>query len=229
MGCDAHPIFEVKTNGRWGFVDSKSAFFERFYSEHDGWNRDAYNNRPPLIRVFGDRSYRLFATLADVRNHDGITPLFPDRGLPDDCSPEAQREIGDAGLDLHSHTHFTLRELVDTNWDAIGQEDTEIVLFADQYLTYMGTGELPDDANDWAPIHKDTGEVSKEEMIILLMANDPKNLVRRSKGDRVGPYVKVRLPVPYRLIVPELIQTGIPELLKLGKPDEVRVLIAFDN
>jgi hypothetical protein len=138
--------------------------------------------------------------------------------------------------DYHSHTYFTVQELLDTDWDATGMAACDVILYADQYLAYRETQMAPSEVEEF-PWEKDdfTREVTPVEMDLLLMSNDIKTLVkdRRSQGrkfkTRAGPYVKVTTPLTYRQLVPELLEI-IPDLQKLHKdPACVRVVIAYDN
>ena len=88
MGCDIHPIFQRRANGKWVDVPTK---YE------------------------GNRHYFLFAWLADVRNgygfagtptHDPIQPIVAPRGLPQDFDTRDQ-DIGD-----HSYSWLTADEIL---------------------------------------------------------------------------------------------------------------------
>lgn len=98
MGCDIHLHLERldHAKGEWVWVE------------------------PPEIELFDDykirdwysgRNYELFAALADVRNRADITPISDPRGLPQDVTSESRRESDEYGIDGHSHSWLTLREL----------------------------------------------------------------------------------------------------------------------
>lgn len=106
MGCDIHMCVEVK------------------YSNDDFWtNADymrinpykEYPDEPYLIQVplFSDRDYFLFATLADVRNYDSTPYISKPRGIPEDVTDNTYCKIKEWGEDGHSHSYFTLKELID--------------------------------------------------------------------------------------------------------------------
>ncbi len=60
--------------------------------------------------IYSDRNYRLFAALANVRNYgDEIDTPIPQRGIPEDASPEYAQEAAD--VDGHSHSWMTVGEL----------------------------------------------------------------------------------------------------------------------
>lgn len=96
MGCDIHIFLERKNNkNRW--VDSMI------------YGNDVYGEGlKPLSDYW--RDYTLFATLAGVR---GDNPIEVPKGIPEDCSPEYRKLCEDWGDDGHSHSYFTLRELID--------------------------------------------------------------------------------------------------------------------
>lgn len=96
MGCDIHIFVERKNNeNRWvdSMIYENSVYGEGF---------------TPLSDY--ERDYGLFATLAGVR---GDNPIEYPKGIPEDCSPEYRKLCEDWGDDGHSHSYFTLRELLD--------------------------------------------------------------------------------------------------------------------
>ena len=191
-----------------------------------------------LVQTLGNRNYTLFAVLSNVRNNNGIRPLpFSENGVPEDPSPGVEKNCSLNDSDLHSHTYFTLEDLLAVDPNEIAEDHSEVILFADQYQIYKETGKAPEDAQEYPWDHsEETREVTPEEMTMLLMSNDVKKLAKRRKSKdhdgemiRMGPYVKVVVPRSYKQIVPMLFEVVVPELQKLGKPDAVRVVIAYDN
>lgn len=252
MGCDSHPCIEVKgRNGRWGLFDEKYHYYKELEKEGLDYSQ-LFERRPSFINALGNRNYTLFSVLAGVRNSDPyITPLFDGRGVPDDVSKATMKQIP-FDSDYHSHTYFTVAELLETDWDETAGNG-EVCLYAADYLSWKETGKVPPTAVPDHPENSDrtTREVSEEEMVMMLLAHSPKELTRlklnpyqaqhRRKEKRAGkvfdkpltklrsgPYVKVQTPLSYRQIVPGFIEC-IPDLQKLGEPDKVRVVIAFDN
>lgn len=88
MGCDIHLFVEVKKEGEWECIS-------------DDW--------------YDGRSYSLFGILADVRNYSKFPPISKPRGLPEDFSLKSYREH--YGWDGHSDSYYSLKELLDFNWD----------------------------------------------------------------------------------------------------------------
>ena len=242
MGTDAHPLIEVRgRNHRWGLKDDKDRYWRMFKREKLSYEEvDA--RKPFAINYLGSRNYRMFGGLADVRNYrDGVTPLFPRRGTPVDASAPVRRYMNKEKGDLHSHTYFTLQELLDADLDAACSK-MEFGLMPTQYANWRDTGVLDKDAEEaWLveqatedPIHR---AVSEEEMLLLLASGDPKTLTKKCdkylplrKGAKTlgGPFVKLYIPISYRRLLPELDQL-IESLKEYGPPDRVRVIIAFDN
>ena len=95
MGCDIH-IFLERKNSKNQWVDSMV------------YKNDPYVGFRPLSHYA--RSYTLFATLAGVRGDD---PIEYPKGIPEDCSLEYKKLCDVWEGDGHSHSYFTLRELLD--------------------------------------------------------------------------------------------------------------------
>ena len=71
-----------------------------------------YSDQP-----YGGRCYRLFGALAGVRD-TSIDMIVPGRwdALPDDESDEVKGISDEWGMDAHSHSHLTLRELMNSKY-----------------------------------------------------------------------------------------------------------------
>jgi hypothetical protein len=123
MGCDIHLYVEAKPleQDRWIRIDRQISF-------HEGWDD---REKQVITLDWGDgRNYNAFAMLADVRNGsgfagvdtgDGFEPIAMPRGLPEDASPSVYDESERWGVDGHSHSYFTLRELL--NLETLGYWD----------------------------------------------------------------------------------------------------------
>jgi hypothetical protein len=94
MGTDIHLHTEIKVNGVW-----------QHYSQ-------------PRI----PRDYRLFAKLANVRNHWNIVPIAEPRGLPDDVTFTTKFDANRWDDDGHDHSWLTGVELASAlAWYDTGQ------------------------------------------------------------------------------------------------------------
>lgn len=91
MGTDIHLRAQVRRQGEW----------------HD---------EVVPSKLLGWRNYSVFAALAGVRNSDGVPPIAPPRGLPDDlrgAEPDPA-EIADC---CHDTSWLTLAELQAYDWE----------------------------------------------------------------------------------------------------------------
>ena len=80
---------------------------DTWYWEDTYWRADEY---------YHDRNYFLFAILADVRNQFRIDPLSEPRGIPADSCYPIKYIVNEWKGDGHSHSYFTLKELLDVDW-----------------------------------------------------------------------------------------------------------------
>ncbi|UOF77352.1 hypothetical protein [Caudoviricetes sp.] len=107
MGCDIHLYVERNEGGNWAQAlppaDWCSNRLERTTKEIKSYDQGKW---------FWDRHYELFAWLADVRNYHDQEPLADKRGLPENVSAPVKAESDDYGCDGHSHTWFTVAELM---------------------------------------------------------------------------------------------------------------------
>ncbi len=107
MGCDIHFYVEVRKDGEW-----KSA---------DKWKFDVRVQEVFVeshTRFYTERNYDLFSALTDgkVRSCTKFRALSKPRGLPIDLSVEVAANAKQWGSDGHSHSHFTLEELLTVDW-----------------------------------------------------------------------------------------------------------------
>lgn len=101
MGCDIHTFVEIKKNGEWQKANIEMP--------------DDYSGT--TLEPFDNRSYSMFAVLAGVRNYSGITPIKEPAGIPEDASFAFNTEHGEWASWAHSGTYYTLKELLDFDWD----------------------------------------------------------------------------------------------------------------
>lgn len=109
MGCDIHLYTETKKiiegETKWVISDffMKNPFFG-IYSYEEEYER---------ISIYRHRSYRLFSLLANVRNYLNSPFICEPKGFPEDASEFVRSENERWGCDAHSHSYFTLRELIE--------------------------------------------------------------------------------------------------------------------
>lgn len=115
MGCDIHCQVEKKNGELWEKI---SGFKSDYYQEgHEYFGKDEFKSADSPI---DGRNYDLFALLADVRNGRGfagcitgdpIVPISQPKGLPVDVSEEIKKESAEWGIDGHSHSWLTVKEI----------------------------------------------------------------------------------------------------------------------
>ena len=94
---------DVPTKFRWVSADS--------WKKEDGEWRVEWNKQ-----LYSDRNYYLFGILADVRNRGGVEPINYPKGIPDDASSGYRYMCEQWDGDAHSHSYFTLDELLNIHW-----------------------------------------------------------------------------------------------------------------
>lgn len=72
-------------------------------------------------RIYSGRNYSLFNTLANVRGNG--PSISKPRGVPGDASYAYRNELEMWGGDAHSESYYTLRELLDVDWDLYRRND----------------------------------------------------------------------------------------------------------
>ena len=101
----------TEPNYRWVSADSWST------QTHSGRVLSIYDDWWKADEMYNGRSYYLFAILADVRNGSGgIEPIDYPRGIPDDASSGYKYVVDRWDGDGHSHSYFTLDELINFDW-----------------------------------------------------------------------------------------------------------------
>lgn len=146
MGCDIHFYTERYTSdndfdGPRRLSEERNSKLDRIlelnekveprWVSADKWSLDnGFDDEKPwwyIIRgteYYRGRNYYLFSVLAGVRDY-GDTPrrLSDPRGVPDDASDGYKTIVEQMGSDGHSHSYFTLEELLNVNWDEYKRED----------------------------------------------------------------------------------------------------------
>ena len=109
MGCDIHMYVERKVGGKWWNAD--------YFVPNPSWKPDEWGRAPipkyHHVKIYGNRNYALFATLANVRNYGNTDYISEPKGLPDDVTEFVKSEWETWEFDGHSCSWLTLRELID--------------------------------------------------------------------------------------------------------------------
>lgn len=105
---------------------------EKLKSAEDEYDREHYAPTTLVDWAYDGRNYNLFAMLADVRNGrgfagvytgEGFNPIADPKGAPSDMSSEIKSACEYWEGDGHSHSWFTVKELLDYDWE----QDTVIM------------------------------------------------------------------------------------------------------
>lgn len=158
MGCDIHIYVERKTENGWEAAQGINPWIAK-YKEYasDARDRGEYDRAAELEKhvvemeanelwvyegwIYKNRSYALFAMLADVRNNYNYKPICQPKGLPADISDVVRREADRWGDDGHSHSWLTLQELLAYDWDQTATVTGWVT--KDKAEQYRRTGKRP--------------------------------------------------------------------------------------
>lgn len=137
MGADIHFFCERKTaslnyEGPKELQDERNSKIEEVIEGRpltERWvsaDRWVYQEDNSWIHeeVYWSRNYYLFSILADVRN-SGIEPICEPRGVPKDASTGYLYSVKRWDSDGHSHSYFTLEELLNVDWNQYEKEYIE--------------------------------------------------------------------------------------------------------
>lgn len=235
MGCDIHLYVERKDDtGQWVTADT--------------WEQDEYGEDRLSVRYdnryYTGRNYNLFAMLADVRNGFGfagtpinkpVVPLAAPRGLPEDVTEPVKAESDRWGVDGHSHSWFTVAELMAYDWT---QTITHIgVVGAATFYAWEGwareKGESPKDwCGDISGLN--VRKISEDEMRALVKSYESHERQRHQTVALLAQreshtYCRVSWSQPYYKPASEFLGQVLPRLWRLGKPEDVRIVFWFDN
>lgn len=173
------------------------------------------------------RSYDTFSILANVRNGrgpagvptgDGFKVIAMPRGLPNDMSPELQNDCGPDYLE-HTPHHLYLKEILDFDWD---QTTTKTgVVNLEQFKTYLEKGK-PESWHGGVSGPR-VRHISNAEMRELISCGVMHEYVLNNF------YTTVNWEVRYKESASFFYKNMIPELKKLGEPENVRLVMYFDS
>lgn len=233
MGCDIHLFVEVRKDGKWTSADKWS-------NEYGDRVSVAYKDR-----FYSGRNYDLFGILADVRNGhgfagvdtgDGFVPICEPKGLPSDVTKEVSDESASWGADGHSHSYFTVQELLDYDWTQVANHRGIV---------------SPEEFEKWSRYRREEGEgpeswcggvggrdtqiLSTDEMDKLIKqigakAGEDKSLYKKLWDHHMkNVWARIQWSEPYYDSARYFLSQTIFKLLRLGKPEDVRIVFWFDN
>ena len=224
MGCDIHTNVEVRqADGSWKI--------------HEG-------------SFIDNRNYDLFAILANVRNGfgfagvttgAGFVPMAEPRGVPEDASPEYRAEAEQWDGDGHSHSYFTVAEMLAYDWTQTTKKTG--LVSPTEFMHWKKDGE----PNGWCGdvSGPNVKKLTSEEMNALIEKSgiDQWAIYRGDKeamdalyeiagAEKTGfgtLYARVNWEIPYYRAGRQFFADDLPRLLRLGKPEDVRICFFFDN
>lgn len=135
MGCDIHFFTERKTSsnnyqGPKDLSEDRNTKIEEIIDNRpveerwvsaDEWEfDDEYWNVTYSKEFYNGRNYYLFSILAGVRGDE--EPIAYPRGIPEDCSSGYSYVTNQWYGDGHSHSYFTLKELLEVDWNSYQTE-----------------------------------------------------------------------------------------------------------
>lgn len=250
MGCDIHLFVEKREDGVWRPSDKLVRRNEDDKDDPDG--AIAYEDYKALF--YSGRNYDLFAMLASVRNGygfagvitgAGFTPIAQPKGLPSDVSPEIEEMSDDWGVDGHSHSHLTLRELLDYDWTQRTQQQGWVEFR--EWLKWSrwarGEGRGPEiycggvSGRDVKLIDEAQMDALVAELRAIENGTVPHASVQEKRAafmkQHESTYALAQWEEPYYRAAGSFMTETIPRLLKLAGGtaglDDVRIVFWFDN
>lgn len=109
-------VLDDKKTYRWISADKWEIRYPGTEDEYWSVHRDH--------EFYDNRNYYLYSILADVRNYglDRIKPICEPRGVPEDASSSYKYMVDRWNGDGHSHSYFTLTELLEIDWSKYNTE-----------------------------------------------------------------------------------------------------------
>ena len=222
MGCDIHLYVEKLVGGRWVTADC--------WTRTQGWLE------VPFPKGFYEgRRYELFAILADVRNDYQAIPIDSPRGLPSDCCVEVKECRTDTGSDGHSDSWFTVQELLDYDWTQELRYN-KVVSAVNYYQWKLWPVEVYQNLFPRGWCDDISGSaieiVSEDELrqrLLPLRKGKYQEALAVCKEKYANLYGRCQWFAPAHNCCSSFWDATIPRLLRVGKPDQVRIVFWFDN
>lgn len=184
------------------------------------------------IHPYKDRNYDLFAILADVRNGrgfagiktgDGFNYISEPKGLPAGMSQEAQKAL--SWESYHSHSWLTLAEILAFDWSQRTNKQGWIHLGGYREFKYTGRPDSWSGDMIGHGVRKFTKKgVEKFEEIWREFEEKPRPDVDYSRFIYLAKW-----SIAYSEAAGRFWPLTVPQLLRLGKPEDVRIVFAFDS
>lgn len=194
--------------------------------------------------TYKERNHKLFCMLTDTSNcpwdsssvdHDGVQkcygymPIETPRGIPQDVS-ESVKNMIKYESDEHSHSYFTLKELLEYRGFAQPlKEKTTGCLPLELYLKWRDQGFVgnpPEDTTtDWDSIESGDIEIWQYESCYL-----DDEIIKDFKTCSIPVYIHFEWAEPYTSLVGSFWSEFVPQLKTIDSdPNNVRIVFYLDN
>lgn len=232
MGCDIHFYVEKLAEGQWASADkwTKGEEVGELFVAHG----DCFYRR---------RNYDLFAILANVRNGigfagiktgGGFIPIADPRGLPADVTEQVQAASERWSGDGHSHSHLSLKELLDYDWTQTTSHEgwVDVENFGNWHFGGAKNGPKEWSGDIMGPAIQ---KLPDHELLAQIQSLRKEDSWWSSRSKIVAAlpdhYTHLIWTEPSFESTGHFWQTTIPRLLALAKGDygSVRIVFWFDN
>jgi hypothetical protein len=163
------------------------------------------------------RNYCSFAVMAGVRNSYEMRPISEPRGLPKDVTKHVACEISEEDPNLHSHSWLLLSEILAYDLDQVVQMEGWVSVR--EFKQFQKNGEPSSYCGGVGG--GDVRHISNDDMR-RIVKDGPYSF---EKGDF---YTLLHWQKKYKDEIPALLRF-VEQIKKLGDPDKIRIVFAFDN
>ena len=221
MGCDIHMRVETLPQEQRFPSEPEWKIVEDIFDSPYSFDKGRKINSP-----YDGRNYDLFGILANVRNGsgfagcdlgNGFNPISRPKGTPENCSDAGLGFMTRYGCDGHSHSYFTVQELLDYDWNQVTKSRGYVDIKGYKYFKEYSKPNMWCGDSSGSRVVK----VANKEMDRLIETNsfDPEKFY----------YTQVEWEVKYSDAAGSFFTETIPKLKELGDPDKVRIIFFFDN
>ena len=172
----------------------------------------------PFDNEHGRRNYNFFTVLANVRSSysEVLTPISKCKGLPNDLSVRIADRAESEAEDAHSHSWYTLKELLDYDWWREIQLSGYIS--QKQFIEFC-SGKIP----DYSLIEAER-----------LISNEQMKNVCLGIFNELDPHTYYQTEVQWmtirrKMIGVDFLDDFLAKLKSYGDPENVRIIFWFDN
>lgn len=214
IGCDIHCYMETYNSNTGLWEKAGNIFNNRWYPQYD--------KEPKTDEPICDRHYMLFGILAGVRNGE-VTPISKPRDLPDDVSEEVESKSEEWGVDGHSHSYLTVKEILDYDWNQTYETTARMGL--DEYTKYFNAGKKDPAKYTTYKLRPNEFLISESEMEKVM---NSKEEMLKAALDNKDPHCVIQYDEKYSVACKKLLII-LDEIVEMGNPEDMRFVFWFDN